>query len=325
MKICIYGAGAIGGHLALRLARGGADVSMVARGAALAALSTAGISVDAPDGSFTAAVRAVQEPAAIGFQDVVVVSVKAHALPSVAQGIAPLLGPQTRVMFVMNGIPWWYFHGMGGEWEGRRLPRLDPGDALWSTVGPGRVVGATIFSACHVVAPGRVQVVSPRNHLTLGTPDGSDCAVSRELLDTLQRGGMTGEFTPRIRDAIWSKLLVNLSMGPLSVLAMEPQGTVFRDPVCQQALRSILGEAAAIAAAYGCVAGYDAEKQLGTLCRLPHKASLLQDLELGRPMEIDPVIDAPLQLARMANVSTPVLNLLASPVTLRARQAGVYA
>lgn len=324
MKVCIFGAGAIGGHLAARLAAGGADVSVVARGAQLDAIRRNGITVRAPDGELTATMRASDSPAELGAQDVVIVCVKATALTAIATTIAPLLTPETEVIFVNNGIPWWYFHGVGGAAEGQRLPLLDPDGGIWRAIDPSRVVGGVIYSACTVTEPGVIDVKSPRNHLILGTPDARPSPAADAIVATLTEGGMTGAVTPRIRDDIWSKLLVNLSMGPIAVLAGCPQGLALQQPACSNALRQILDEAARIAVAFGARPDYSADRQLSTIGKLMHKPSLLQDLEQGRPMEIDAVLQTPLDLARQAGVDTPVLDLLVTLVKLRASAAGCY-
>ncbi len=154
----MFGAGAVGGHIAGRLARGGADVSVVARGPHLAAMQANGLVVHAPDGTIEARVRASADPADLGVQDAVLVSVKAPALPAIATALRPLLGPDTSVAFLMNGIPWWYFHREGGPHDGRRLPRIDPGDAIWNAVGPERAIGGVVYSGCTVTSPGVIEV-----------------------------------------------------------------------------------------------------------------------------------------------------------------------
>jgi 2-dehydropantoate 2-reductase len=323
MRICVYGAGAIGGHLAARLAKAGVEVSVVARGPHLAAMQRAGLLVRASDGDIHARVTASDDPAALGPQDAVIVTVKAPALPAVAAGIAPLLAPDTPVVFAMNGIPWWYFHAHRGPQDGARIAALDPGDAVWSAVGPQRAIGGVIYSSCTVVEPGVIEAINKVNRLVLGEPDGTLSPRMTAIAAPLRAGGMVVEETPHIRDAVWAKLLLNLSSGPLAVLTAAPSVAWAREPGCQAAAAAIMAEGAAIAAAMGCRVTPPGERFAGG--GSPHLPSIAQDLQLGRPMEIDALHTVPLAMARAAGVATPVLDVLAALVRVRARQAGLYA
>jgi 2-dehydropantoate 2-reductase len=325
MKICVFGAGAIGGHFAARLHKGGADVSVIARGANLEAIASAGLTVHAPDGEIVAPVRAVADPKDLGPQDAVLVTVKAPALPAVAATIGPLLQPETKVIFAMNGIPWFYFHGVGGAHEGRRIERLDPDGALMTAIGSARAASGVVYSACTVTAPGVVEVESVRSRLVLGEPDGQSSAPVEAVAEILRAGGVVVEVTPRIRDAIWAKLLINLASGPLAVLTGSPPSLFFAEARCRDLARLVVAEAAAIATALGCTVAPDVEAQIRNGSKMMHKSSILQDLELGRPMEIDALHTVPLELARMLDVPTPTLDSLAALVRVRARAAGLYA
>lgn len=324
MKVCVFGAGAIGTHVAGRLAKGGAVVSVIARGPQLAAIQARGLRVHAADGEIQARVAASADAAALGTQDVVVVTVKAPALPSVAAGIGPLLGPDTAVAFVMNGIPWWYFHGVGGPDEGQRLQTLDPGDALREAVHPGRVIGGVVYSACTITEPGVVHVENPRSRIVLGAPDGRPSERIEALAALLRAGGLVMEVTDRIRDTVWAKLLLNLGSGPLAVLTGCAPAGIFAEDACRIATRRILAEGAAIAAAMGCPVEPNAEGQIAQGAKSHHKPSILQDLEQGRPMEVDALYGVPLEFARRHGVPTPTLDLLVALVRVRARQVGLY-
>ncbi len=325
MKVCVFGAGAIGTHVAGRLAKGGAAVSVIARGPQLAAMEARGVRVHAADGEIEARVVASADAQALGRQDAVIVTVKAPALPSVARGIGPLLGPDTAVAFAMNGIPWWYFQGTGAAGEGRRLPKLDPGDALREAVHPARVVGGVVYSACTVTEPGVVHVENQRSRIVLGAPDGRPSERIEALAAILRAGGLAINVTDRIRDAVWAKLLLNLGGGPLAVLTGCTPGQFYAEDACRIATRRILAEAAAIAAAMGYPIEPNAEGQIAQGAKSQHKSSILQDLEGGRPMEIDALYGVPLDFARTHGVPTPTLDLLAAMVRARARQAGLYA
>ncbi len=320
----MFGAGAIGGHVAGRLARGGARVSVVARGAHLAAMQARGLRVITPDEEFHSTVDATDDPATLGPQDVVFVSVKAPALPSVAAGIGPLLGPDTPVVFLMNGIQWWYFHAHGGPEDGKPLPRLDPGGVLQRAVGFDRAIGGVVYSACTVREPGVVLAENRANRLVLGEPDGARSARLEALAAPLVAGGMTIDISERIRDSIWAKLLVNLGSGPLGVLTGSPPRDYYQEPACEQATLDLVAEAAAIARAMGCSVSPNAAGYVANGKKSGHKTSILQDLELGRPMEIDALYTVPLEMARSKGVATPTLDLLASLTRARARSAGLY-
>lgn len=325
MKVCVFGAGAIGGHLAARLAKAGAETSVIARGAHLAAIRANGLRVVALDGDMHAHVKATDNPADIGPQDAVIVALKAPALPSLAAGIGPLLGPHTSVTFMMNGIPWWYYHAHGGPQSGKTLPRLDPGGAVQRAVGFNRAIGGVVYSACTVVEPGVIKVENANNRFVLGEPDGTRSPRIEALGAILSAGGVKIEISERIRDVIWSKLLLNLGSGPLGVLTASMPMQFYAEEACRAATRAVVAEAAAVAAAMGCTISPNAEGQIRNGSASSHKTSILQDLELGRPMEIDALYTTPLEMARSCNVPTPTLDLLAALTRARARAAGLYA
>jgi len=324
MRICIYGAGAIGGMLAGRLAKGGAEVSVVARGAQLAAIREKGLTVRAADGEMQSRPRASDNPADLGPQDAVVVCTKVPALPSVAAGIAPLLGPETPVAFVTNGIPWWYFDRHGGPEEGRRIPEVDPGDAVRKAVGVERTLGGVIYSACSVTEPGVVEVSSRTGKLFLGEPDGSRSPRAVALATAFKAGGLACSVSPDIRTEVWGKLLNNLANGPICLLTRRSIRDTFRDPVVRDAARRVVEEGLAIAAAMDRPVPTTAEERISLSVDIPHKPSILQDLEMGRPLEIDALFTVPLRLARERGVPTPTLSLTVAMAVQAAEAAGLY-
>ncbi len=262
-------------------------------------------------------------PGSSGPQDVVVVTVKAPALPEVANGLPPLLAAHTAVVFAMNGIPWWYFQGAGAMAQ-RRLPLIDPDDALWNAVDARRVIGAVVNTACEVLEPGVVRVTNRTNRLVLGEPDGTVSERVGELAGVLRAGGMTIDISRDIRSEVWDKLIVNLCGVPMMVLTQMRACDVYSDPACAQAASQVGAEATAIARALGCTVGFDADRWIAQGRALKHKASMARDLELGRPMEIDAMLTVPLDLARELGVATPTLDLLAALTKLRARAAGLH-
>jgi 2-dehydropantoate 2-reductase len=324
MRVCVYGAGAIGGHLAIRLARGGADVTVIARGQHLAAIRANGLTVHAVDGTHHAKLHATDDPASPGPQDAVFVTVKAPALGQVATGIGPLLRADTPVAFVMNGIPWWYCLGLGGALDGQRLERIDPGDALYRAIGPGRTIGGVVYSASAVVAPGVIEVEQPKSRVVLGEIDGTMSDRLTALAGLITQGGISGEATADIRTEIWNKLIGNLAGGTLAVLSGSAPKTAYTEPAARDAALRAMAEAAAIAQALGSRPAVNHEARVKNQSSMDHKPSILQDLELGRPMEIDGMFDAPLALARLAGVPSPTLDLLVALCKLRARAAGLY-
>jgi 2-dehydropantoate 2-reductase len=324
MRICIYGAGAVGGHLAGRLAEGGADVSLVARGDNLAAIKKNGLRVETKNGLLVSHPEASDDPHVLGVHDVVIVTVKAPSLPEVAQSIAPLLGPVTPVVFVMNGIPWWYFHAAGGPLDDTRLEKIDPNGAMWDLVGPARAIGAVAHTACTVIEPGVIKATNPRNRIVLGRPNGSADPTLESLASIMREGGLEIEVTRKIRDAIWEKLLMNLVGGSLGILTASARGEALANPAVADAAARIADEGAAIARALGCDAG-NPEAGLSRLKISTHKQSILQDLQLGRSMEVDALLAVPLELARLARVPTPTLDLIVGLAVQRARVAGLYA
>ncbi len=320
----MFGAGAVGGHAAARLARGGAEVSVVARGAHLAAMQARGLEVRAPDATFRAAVAASEDPAALGVQDVVLVTVKAPALGAMAAAIGPLLGPGTTVAFAMNGIPWWYFHREGGPHDGRRLDRVDPGGAVWDAVGPQRTLGAVVHSACTVVEPGVIEVANPNSRIVVGEPDGSLSPRAEALAAALRAGGLGSEAVADIRRRVWAKLMLNIVTGPLGVLTQAPGAALFADPAVCDAVHRIAAEMTALAAAMGCPVTADPGAQIAAARALRHTSSIVQDLQLGRRMEVDAIYTVPLEIARLVGVPTPTLDLLVALTRLRAAAAGLY-
>lgn len=324
MKICVFGAGSIGGHLAARLHKAGAEVSVVARGAHLAAIQANGLTVHAVDGTHHAAVRASADPAELGPQDAVFVTVKAPGLPQVAATIAPLLKPDTAVAFVMNGIPWWYFDHLPGPHQGKSLPRIDPGDVMRTALGPGRTIGGVVYSASAVVAPGVVDVEQPKSRFILGEPDGTLSDRVKTLAGLISAGGISGEATPAIRTEIWNKLISNLAGGTLAVLTGNAPKGVYTEPAAERAALRVMLEATSIARAMGADPTTNHAQRVTSQRSMDHKPSILQDLELRRPMEIDGMFDGPLTLAHMAGLEVPTLELLVALCKLRARASGLY-
>lgn len=324
MKVCVYGTGAVGGALAGRLFKGGAEVSAVARGAMLEAIRKNGLSVRTTLEEIKAEIRASEDPAVLGPQDAVIVTVKAPALPAVAAGIGPLLGPRTIVVFAMNGIPWWYFLRHGGEHEGRRLERIDPGDALRKAIGIERVVGGVVYCGSEILEPGVIRVETPKGRLFLGTPDGRPLPELDTLAAALQMPDFTAEITREIRKVLWSKAQQNICSGLLGCLTGTTPKATYSDPACADGVRRLVAEVGAVARALGITTEVEAEALLARQRNQTHVSSIILDLLKGRRMEVDALFGAPVELARLTGVPTPTLDLLSALVKAKAREVGSY-
>lgn len=325
MRACVLGTGAVGGHIAARLAAGGAEVSAIARGPVLEALRSSGLRVTAGDWSFEGRLAAVEsDPARLGPQDVVFVTVKAPSLPEIAAGLASLLDPETIVVFVTNGIPWWYFGGEKSELSEMLGARLDPDGALAATVGHDRVVGSLIYSACSVETPGLVRVHSKVNRIIMGMADDSGNSRLQVVADILSAGGFDVDVTQQIRKPVWEKLVVNLGSGLPSVLTQRALGHIYSDPEAAELVRGISEEVASIARAMGENVHSKAESRISYGRTSPHRMSMLQDLDAGRPMEIDALCVLPLEIARHFGLDVPLLSALVPLMRLRAQEAGLY-
>jgi len=327
LRICIFGAGAVGGHLAARLAGAGHDVSVLARGAHLEAMTSRGIELRSGDDVVRARVRGSDRASALGAQDLVFVTLKANLLPLLAAHAAPLLAADTPVVFVQNGIPWWYAQGLGKDRPTPpELSKLDPGAALAKAIAPERVIGAVVFSANHVEAPGVIQNSTPgRNMLTVGEPDDRQTDRIQALRQTIAAARMHSPENADIRQSLWSKLVLNLGSSTLCVLTGLGVGELMSDPVLAAIRTRISAEGFAIAAAHG-IAVEGAPKRPGgqTPGIVGHKPSMLQDYERGRPMEVESQIMTPLAFARAAGLEVPSFELAATLAARMAAEKGLY-
>jgi 2-dehydropantoate 2-reductase len=324
MRICIFGAGAIGGYMGAKLAAAGADVSLVARGPHLRAMQERGLTLIEEGERRTVAVRAAEDPAALGVQDYVVVTLKAHSVPPVVARMQPLIGPETTIVSGVNGVPWWYFHKIGGPLEGTRLQSVDPGDAQWRGFGPDRVLGCVVYPAAEVEEPGVIRHIEG-NRFSLGEPDGSKSDRAERLSAALTAAGLKAPVRPRIRDEIWVKLWGNLSFNPISALTHATLDVLCTDPGTRGVARAMMLEAQTIAEALGVRFPIDVDRRIeGGAAVGAHRTSMLQDLDAGRPMEIDALVGAVQELGRLTGTATPAIDTVLALVRLRARVAGLY-
>jgi len=325
MKICIFGAGAIGGYMGVKLAEAGADVSLVARGPHLAAMKDNGLRLIEEGGQETqVSVTASDDPGDLGPQDYVIVTLKAHSVPPVVPRMAPLIGDHTTVVSGVNGVPWWYFHKIGGDLEGTRLASVDPGDAQWDGFGPDRVLGCVVYPAAEVVEPGVIKHIEG-NRFSLGEPDGSKSERALALSKALSAAGLKAPVRPKLRDEIWVKLWGNLSFNPISALTHATLDVLCTDPGTRAVARGMMVEAQEIAEKLGVKFPIDVDRRIeGGAAVGAHRTSMLQDLDMGRPMEIDALVGSVQELGRVTGTPTPTIDTVLSLVQLRARSAGLY-
>jgi len=324
LKICVFGAGAIGGFLAASLAREGKSVSVVARGKQLVAIKARGLTVRSGNTEFQASVVATDKPAELGPQDLLFVALKAPTVTSGASAMESLLGPNTTVVFVMNGIPWWYYYKHGGAIDDQRIPSLDPSGVIWNTIGPERVLGSVVYCSATNAAPGIIELDYSDVRFEFGEPDGSMSPRLQGVVDVVQGKSIAAAASSNIRERIWAKLILNLATGPMAVLSQSRLSDLYARPGIRDVAKAILVEGMAIARSLGMEIKIDAEAAIEKISKSRHKPSILQDLEARKPMEVEALYSVPLAIGRANVVEMPMLNFLIELVKLRAQTAGLY-
>ncbi len=320
MKICIYGAGAIGGYIAGHLAAvPDVEVSVVARGAHLAAIREKGLRVVTPERDQTVRVRATDDAAELGPQDYVFITLKSHQVAPALESMRPLLGDHTSVLPPTTGIPYWYFHGLAGPFAERRLDRLDPGGAQWSALDPARVIGCVYWVGTESPAPGVARQDGGGASLPIGEPNGSRSERLMRLAELMKQSGLHAPMRSDIRGEIWIKMINSLCWNPVAVLTMATLGAICARPELVALVRRMMGEAEAVATASGATIPVAMEKRITVTARLTHhKMSMLQDLERRRPLEIDVLRDLIVAMRELVNLETPTIDALLDLVRLRA-------
>lgn len=324
MRIAIFGAGAIGGFLGVKLVQAGVDVTFIARGAHLEAMRAKGVTLQSGGEAITVHPRCTSEPTEAGPQDYVIVTLKAHSLPTAAPQIAQLLGAETALVTGINGVPYWYFYGLEGPHRDRRVESVDPGGKLWELLPPSRVIGSVVYPAAEVIEPGVITHLYG-DRFTLGEPDGSKSPRVQALSKVLIQAGLKAPVRPRIRDELWVKLWGNLAFNPLSALTGATLDRLVGESGLRAACRTMMVEAQAVAEALGVRFLIDVDQRIqGAVEVGAHKTSMLQDLERGRPLEIDALLGAVVELGQLVGKSMPACELVLTLVRERARQAGCY-
>ncbi|WP_137125313.1 2-dehydropantoate 2-reductase [Roseomonas sp. HF4] len=326
MRICVFGAGAIGGLMAARLAlKGEAEVTVIARGPHLAAMQANGLRLRSEGREVVARPRCVADAAEAGPQDYVVVTLKAHSLPGAAAQMQPLLGPRTAVVSAVNGVPWWYFHGLGGPHEGRVVESVDPGGVVSRLLPPARAIGCIVYPAAEVIEPGVIEHTYG-DRFSLGEPDGSRSPRAQRLSEALIAAGFKAPVRPRIRDELWVKLWGNLAFNPISALTTATLDVLINDDGQRAVARAMMLEGQRVAEALGIRFAIDVDKRIAGAAEVgAHKTSMLQDLERGRPMEIEALLGAVVELADLVGEPAPACRTVLALVRGRARAAGCLA
>lgn len=324
MKFCVFGAGAVGGLVGGMVARGNAKVSLVARGNHLSAIQANGLKVITPDEEFTVHVPATDAPANLGVQDVIFLSAKAHALTDAANMMQPLIGPDTVVVSAQNGIPFWYFYAHGGNLDGHTLQTVDPGGHIANAIGNERVIGCVITSSNKVEAPGVVRNIGNQVFM-VGEPDGKLSGRLAEISSLLEGSGLSAPMSADIRGELWVKMWGNVSFSPMAVLTMSKLGPLAEKKDLRALGVAIMEEVRNVGEALNIKFNTTITDRLeGTRRVAGHKTSILQDLEAGRPMEVDGITGAVVELGRLLGVRTPMIDLIYSLMRQRSREAGLY-
>jgi 2-dehydropantoate 2-reductase len=318
MKIAIVGAGAIGGYLGARLAIAGEDVTFIARNRNLAAINANGFRLLLEDGSEQHAptARAVQDMAEAGPQDAVLLTVKAHQVRDLLPGLRSLFGPETMVVTMINGVPWWYFHKLAGPYEGRQLESVDPGGLLAQHIEPERVIGSVVYPAAELVSPGVVKVIEG-NRFTLGEPDGSRSPRIEALSQAMMRAGFKSPVSKDIRSEIWVKLWGNLSFNPISALTHATLEDICRYPLSRELAATMMREAQAVGEKLGVQFKVSLDQRIaGAEAVGAHKTSMLQDVEHGRALELEALVGSVVELGRITETPTPTIGAIYAAASL---------
>ena len=324
MKVCIFGAGAIGGYMGVQLAQAGADVSLVARGPHLEAMRKNGVRLLKDDEEIVAHPTCTNDPAELGVQDCVIVGLKGHQLTGAVESMQPLLGNDTSIVTAVNGIPYWYFYRHGGKLEGNTLESVDPGGRQWRELRPERAIGCIVYPATEVVEPGVIRHVYG-DKFPVGEPSGEKTERVEKISNLFEKAGLKAPVLDKIRDEIWLKLWGNVSFNPISALTHATLDVITTDPGTRAVAKAMMLEAKEIADQQGIGFRVDVERRIEGARKVgAHKTSMLQDLERGRPMEIDPLVTVVQEMGRLQGLPTPTIDVVLALVQQRAKVAGLY-
>ena len=325
-KICIFGAGAIGGYLAACLHDAGADVSLIARGPHLKAIKENGLKLEINGEMRSFNLNASDDPEDFGQQDYVIIALKAHGIIHITESIQPLLGPETAVVSAVNGLPWWYFHKANTNTvlDDKPLISVDPEASIWTKIGPERAIGCVVYPACEISNPGIITHIEG-NRISLGEPSGESTERRKTLSDLMIRGGLKAPQKKRIRDEIWIKLWGNCSFNPVSALTGASLDKIAEDLETRKLVAEIMSECKQVGEALSIRFAVSIEDRINGAGRIiGHKPSTRQDIEMGRPLEIDPLVTALIEIAKQLQIDTPTLVSTSALLKLQARTLGLY-
>lgn len=325
-KICIFGAGAIGGYLAACLHDAGADVSLIARGSHLNAIKENGLKLEINGEMRSFKLKASDNPADFGRQDYVIIALKAHGITHITETIQPLLDPDTAVVSAVNGLPWWYFHkaNTNTELDDKPLMSVDPDASIWNKIGPERAIGCVVYPACEISKPGTITHIEG-NRVSLGEPSGESTERLKTLSDLMIKGGLKAPQKKRIRDEIWIKLWGNCSFNPVSALTGASLDKIAEDPDTRKLVAEIMSECKQVGEALSIRFAVSIEDRINGAGKIiGHKPSTRQDIEMGRPLEIDPLVTALIEVANQLQIDTPSLAGVTALLKLQARTLGLY-
>lgn len=318
MKFCIVGAGAIGGYLGAKLALAGEEVTLIARGAHLEAIQKNGLKLIIADGSSEIAqpTLATNDMTAAGLQDVVILAVKAQSVPTIAPSLPSLYHAETMVVTAQNGIPWWYFRKQGGEYEGTSIQAVDPDGIVEANIGSDRVIGCVVYPAAEIESPGVIRHIEG-DRFSLGEIDGSKSDRIQRLADAFKKAGIKAPIRNQIRGELWVKLWGNLAFNPISALTRATLEEICQYPPTRELAYQMMSEALAIAEKLGVRMGISLEQRIEGAEKVgAHKTSMLQDIEVGRPTEVDAIVGSVAELGRLLQIPTPHIDAIHASVKL---------
>ena len=324
MKVCIYGAGAIGAHIGVLMKLAGINVSLIARGAHLEAIKENGLKLIINGEEKVARMPAAKDPAELGVQDYVIIALKSHQAWEAAEQLKPLLGPDTAVVTAQNGIPWWYFYGFQGQYANLQLDSVDPRGRQWNAIGPQRAIGCTVYPAAEIVGPGVVKHTYGDRY-GLGEPTRTETPRIVALAKAFEAAGLKPKIYPEIRNDIWLKLWGNLCFNPISALTHATLDVVATDPGTRRVAKHMMAEAETIARRIGAHFRVDIERRINGAASVgAHRTSMLQDLDKGRPIELDALLTVVQEIGRLVEVQTPTIDTVLALTQQMGRVAGIY-
>ena len=326
MNICVFGAGAIGGYIGCCLSKAGANVSLIARGPHKEAIEKNGLTLITGNSSDTFNLKVTENPKELETQDYIIIGVKAHAIAGIVENLKPLLNKNTSILSAVNGIPWWYFYKANSNTilENTHIDSVDPDGIIWKNINPERALGCVVYPACEIEKPGVIKHIEG-NRFSLGEPSGINTDRLKILSDLFIKGGLKAPQKKNLRDEIWIKLWGNCSFNPISAITGASLDIIGNDPSSRNLIKQMMEECQKVGEAVGVNFGVSIEKRIdGASSIIGHKPSTRQDIEMKRPLEIDPIMSAIIEIGNKLNIATPMLKHINSILKLKANYLGLY-